>query len=124
EVIEESQGLDLAKALLKEGHRVVVYDPAAMENARPHLVGVTFASSAAECAKVADILAITTPWEEFRNLTSDDLNTSGRRVILDCWRLLPKNVATAEEHIWLGVGTSGERSNACMHPVLARAEGV
>ena len=49
EVIEESQGLALAKRLLSVGVPVVVYDPAAMENARPQLVGkVTFATSAAD----------------------------------------------------------------------------
>src|ERR1035438_3530492 len=69
EVIEESQGLALAKHLLSVGVPVIVYDPAAMENARPQLVGkVTFATSAADCARQADVLAITTPWAEFRDL--------------------------------------------------------
>src|SRR4029078_10202228 len=46
EVIEESQGLDLAKHLASTGLKVVVYDPAAMENARRQLSGpVTYAAS-------------------------------------------------------------------------------
>ncbi len=40
EVIEESQGLMLAKQLANEGCRVCVYDPAAMENAQRALGGV------------------------------------------------------------------------------------
>ena len=67
EVIEESQGVAIAKALLAAGARVVVYDPAAMDNAQRVLTGdVIFAASAAECARQADVLAITTPWPEFQ----------------------------------------------------------
>src|ERR1035438_3914557 len=47
-VIEESQGVALAKYLLQSGAKVVVYDPEAMDNAKAHLAGrVTFARSAA-----------------------------------------------------------------------------
>ncbi len=87
EVIEESQGLALAKELLSRGIRVVVYDPAAMENAKPLLVGkVAFARSAAECAAQADVLAITTPWSEFRAISLKDLKPGTS--VLDTWRVL------------------------------------
>src|ERR1700722_3541539 len=66
-VIEESQGVALAKHLLQSGAKVVVYDPEAMEGAREQLEGrVTFAANASECARQADVLAITTPWPEFK----------------------------------------------------------
>src|SRR5690349_4396712 len=56
DVIEESQGLALAKHLLMLGVRLVVYDPAAMENAASHLGGqVAFAHNVAECVRQADI---------------------------------------------------------------------
>ncbi len=72
-VIEESQGVALAKYLLQSGAKVVVYDPEAMDNARVQLQGqVTFAPSPAECARQADVLAITTPWPEFKKLTPQD----------------------------------------------------
>src|ERR1700693_5832423 len=59
EVIEESQGLELAKYLASIGFKVVVYDPAAMENAKRQLGNaVTYATSAAECARQADVLVI------------------------------------------------------------------
>jgi UDPglucose 6-dehydrogenase len=64
----------LAKHLTEAGIRVVVYDPAAMENARRVLPFHTvFAASPVECAGQADVLAITTPWQEFRALTTGDL---------------------------------------------------
>ena len=104
EVIEESQGLALAKHLLSVGVPVVVYDPAAMENAQPQLAGkVTFATSAADCARQADVLAITTPWAEFREISPKDFKRHG--TVLDCWRLLDKNaVGAIVEYVALGFG--------------------
>jgi UDPglucose 6-dehydrogenase len=104
EVIEESQGLALARHLLSVGVPVVVYDPAAMENARPLLAGkVTFATSAADCARQADVLAITTPWAEFREISPKDFKRHG--TVLDCWRLLDKDaVGAVAEYVALGFG--------------------
>jgi UDPglucose 6-dehydrogenase len=104
EVIEESQGLALAKHLLSVGVPVVVYDPAAMENAQPQLAGkVTFATSAADCARQADVLAITTPWAEFRDISPKDFKRHG--TVLDCWRLLDKEaVGAVVEYVALGFG--------------------
>jgi UDPglucose 6-dehydrogenase len=104
EVIEESQGLALARHLLSVGVPVVVYDPAAMENARPLLAGkVTFAPSAADCARQADVLAITTPWAEFREISPKDFKRHG--TVLDCWRLLDKDaVGAVAEYVALGFG--------------------
>jgi UDPglucose 6-dehydrogenase len=104
EVIEESQGLALAKHLLSVGVPVVVYDPAAMENAQPQLAGkVTFATSAADCARQADVLAITTPWAEFREISPKDFKRHG--TVLDCWRLLDKEaVGAVVEYVALGFG--------------------
>jgi UDPglucose 6-dehydrogenase len=107
EIVEESQGVDLARYLLAEGLRLVVYDPAAMENARSRLMGdVAFAASAAECARQADVLAITTPWDEFRALDPADLKTGdGRTTIVDCWRILPRlKFEEFSEYLALGFG--------------------
>lgn len=124
-VIEESQGVALAKHLLQAGARVVVYDPAAMDNARQQLVGrVTFASGAAECARQSDVLAITTPWPEFKNLQPSDFKRdSGVPVVLDCWRLLPrKKFEGLVDHLLLGHGALHDRVAAQREQVMA-AEG-
>jgi UDPglucose 6-dehydrogenase len=91
-VVEESQGLHLAKYLLAKGVAVIVYDPMAMENARPHLAGkVTFAASLEQCAGQASLLVITTPWEQFKSISPRDLNYSnGLPTVVDCWRILPR----------------------------------
>jgi UDPglucose 6-dehydrogenase len=113
EVIEESQGIAIVQALLRQGARVVVYDPAAMENAKHALRGdVVFAASSTECARKADVLAITTPWAEFRDLPLAALQRKdGCIVVLDCWRVLPERVAGGIEQ-YLTLGKSRERRKA------------
>jgi UDPglucose 6-dehydrogenase len=106
-VIEESQGLLLAQHLAGRGVAVVVYDPAAMENARRALDGrVTFAATLEECAGKAHVLAITTPWEEFKSLSPQHLNGSmGRPTVVDCWRiLLRRKFESAANYVTLGLG--------------------
>jgi UDPglucose 6-dehydrogenase len=103
EVIEESQGVGLAQELLRKGARVAVYDPAAMENARRVLKGnVTFAANAAECAGQADVVAITTPWAEFRELQS--AHWKREAVLIDCWRVLtPAQLPETASYVVLGM---------------------
>jgi UDPglucose 6-dehydrogenase len=109
EVIEESQGIAIAQALLATGVRVVVYDPAAMENAERVLTGdVVFAASAEECVRRSDVLAITTPWTEFQGLPLEAFQRKiGHITVLDCWRVLPEQVAGAIEH-YLTLGKGGK----------------
>jgi UDPglucose 6-dehydrogenase len=110
DVVEESQGLDLARSLLAEAIRVLVYDPAAMENARQILGdGVRYASSAEACAQEADVLVIATPWEEFARVRPEVLARPGRRpVVVDCWRTLTRaQLEGVAEYLALGVGAAG-----------------
>jgi UDPglucose 6-dehydrogenase len=94
DVIEESQGVAIAQALLDAGARVAVYDPAAMERAKRALRGnVIFVASAAECVQRSDVLAITTPWAEFQDLPPAAFQRRrGSITVLDCWRVLPETV--------------------------------
>lgn len=124
EVIEESQGLAIARHLLANGVRLAVYDPAAMENARRELAGdIVFARSAAECARMSDVLAITTPWPEFKRLAPADLHPDGTRAVVDCWRLLPRELFQgATEYLTLGFG--GQTATDEYPEMLAEAESV
>jgi UDPglucose 6-dehydrogenase len=106
-VIEESQGLMLASALLTEGLQVIVYDPAAMEPARKVLgPDVQYASSMEDCTSQADVLVVTTPWDEFKSLRPENLRRREKRVVLiDCWRVFSSHeFAGVAEYIALGVG--------------------
>ncbi len=67
--IRESPALFLVQALLQEGCKITVYDPAAMDRAQEVLnSSVKFARSPYDAATDADALLILTEWEEFANL--------------------------------------------------------
>ncbi len=94
EVIEESQGMMLASMLADDGYRVVVYDPAAMENARRVLNSrVEYAASMEACAAQVATLVIATPWRQFQSLRPQHLRQSDPRpAVFDWWRLFPPAV--------------------------------
>ena len=60
--------LDIIKALQKEGARIKVFDPAAMEKAKKILKRIQFCRDAYEVAKGSDCLVILTEWNEFKEL--------------------------------------------------------
>jgi UDPglucose 6-dehydrogenase len=108
EVIEESQGVMLAKVLAAAGVQVMVYDPLAMDNVRRVLNGtVAFAPSAAACVGEAAVVVIATAWDEFKALDPRALSCqNGRRlVIFDWWHLLrPSDFEPVAEYIACGQG--------------------
>jgi UDPglucose 6-dehydrogenase len=89
-VVEESAGMALAEALVAADVPVVVYDPEALETARATLgEAVHYASSLREAIERADILVVTTLWDEFVRLSAADfVDAPARRIVVDCWRAL------------------------------------
>jgi UDPglucose 6-dehydrogenase len=108
EVVEGSQGLVLAERLVDDGVSVVAYDPAAMGNARRVLHNrgrVTFAASAEECVRKADVVVITTPWDEFKRLSISEFKRhSPPRVLIDCWRVHKGKVQDDDGLIYVPIG--------------------
>jgi UDPglucose 6-dehydrogenase len=113
-VVEESQGLELARRLVDAGTRVQAYDPAAVGPARAILgEEVTFTVSMIDCARSADVLVLATPWEEFRQL--DPASIKAGATVIDCWRLLPsERFATRARHVVLGKGPSLSRPGSVL----------
>jgi UDPglucose 6-dehydrogenase len=66
--IRMSPAVELCHRLLKEGARLRVHDPRAMEKAKPLLKDVTFVKDMNEVADGCDALVIATEWEEFKKL--------------------------------------------------------
>ena len=69
--LRESPAIPIIKALVQEGCRLSIYDPAAEERAQDELSelgAITFASSPLEAAKGADAAVILTDWTEFAEL--------------------------------------------------------
>jgi UDPglucose 6-dehydrogenase len=106
-VCEAAAGVCLARRLVAAGVPVVVYDPAAMDEARQLLgASVTFAASTAGCAREADVLVVAVAWDEFARLSPEDVRrANGRPTVIDCWRLVNRRELEAVANIIvLGVG--------------------
>jgi UDPglucose 6-dehydrogenase len=106
DVVDSSQGVHLAQALVADGIPVLVYDPDAMEQAR-HILGesVGYSKSVESCIHQSDLVVITTPWKEFETLEPRDFAPAGSRVLIDCWRILEGSlVSGTTDYIPLGVG--------------------
>jgi UDPglucose 6-dehydrogenase len=68
--MRDSPSLDIVSALANSGAKLRVYDPKAMQEARPLLpVGVTFCDNAIDCLKGVKAAVVVTEWNEFRALT-------------------------------------------------------
>ncbi len=111
-VIEESQAIFLAQALLQRGFSVVIYDPLAAENARKALgEAPVFARSVHECAQQVDALVIMTPTDEFKTLEPADFRRdhAHKVLVLDVWRILdPQRFASVCEYAVVGAGPQSE----------------
>jgi UDPglucose 6-dehydrogenase len=66
--IRDSPALPLITALQDLGANVRGYDPAGMEQAKPHLPAVTYCESSYEAAEGAHAVVIATEWDQFRAL--------------------------------------------------------
>ncbi len=83
--VRESPAIAVIQKLLKEGCRIVAYDPAATERARAEFAtdpGIIFAENAYRAAMDADALLVLTDWEEFAALDLDRLRARMRQPIL------------------------------------------
>jgi UDPglucose 6-dehydrogenase len=99
-VVEESQGILLARTLAGSGYRVLAFDPLANESALKELhYHALILSSVEECLREAELVLITTPDPCFKALTADDLLKGKAQVtVVDFWRIL-KNELNGKEGI-------------------------
>ena len=63
--------IDIVHAAVKEGAKVKVYDPEAMEVAKTKIEGAEFVNNAFETLQDADILILVTEWSEFSEIDFD-----------------------------------------------------
>jgi UDPglucose 6-dehydrogenase len=108
DVIEESPGLHLVRALDEHGVRVVAFDPAAVPNARRAVDSsdVLFVDAAEDAIRDADVVVIATAWQEFASISPTAFARDGDcRTVIDCWRLLtPKQLEGVATYVPLGEG--------------------
>ena len=103
-VVEESQGIYLARELAASGLRVVGYDPLAKEMARHELTDkAVVLEDLKSCLQQADAVVITTPDPEFRALQPADFPDRNPQVVVyDCWRILREKLQSASHVRYIG----------------------
>ena len=122
-VIEESQGLKLARLLAAKGLDVLVYDALALENARSTLGdAVRYAVSVEECVQQAGLLVVTTPDKQFARLHTEQSPLRPGQTVFDAWRLLRSQFDTNGEvtYLPLGVGDRNETRVARLQNLWAK----
>jgi UDPglucose 6-dehydrogenase len=110
DVVDESPGVLLARELADRGISVVAHDPAATENARVALSGVSvrFEDSVGGAASEAAVVVVTTPWPQFRELGAVLTGDGAGQIVVDCWRFLDRSlIPQAIEYVPLGVASDG-----------------
>lgn len=71
--MREAPSISIIRALQERGAKVIAHDPAAMEEAKKVLKGVTYASDPYEVAEGSDAIILMTEWNPFRNLDLDQI---------------------------------------------------
>ena len=107
-VIEESQGIYLAKALAKAGGRVIGYDPLAGDPAGKELAyDALVLDSLESCLEQAEVVVVVNPDPVFKGLKAEDLTRSGKPVtVFDFWRILDKALDGKPNITYIPVGRS------------------
>jgi UDPglucose 6-dehydrogenase len=102
-VVEESQGIMLARSLREKGYEVIIHDPMALDAARRGLGDdFRYVENLGQALRNADVAVVTTPWPEYKKLA--DAIPARRMIVIDCWRLLPRDANASIELVWLGYG--------------------
>ena len=89
-IVEESQPVMLARALLDAGYAVRMHDPKAMQAASDVLQGRgTYCADAYEAARGASVVVLMTPWPQYDHLDLDRLEEQAgpSPLLVDCWRI-------------------------------------
>lgn len=103
--IRSAPSIDIIDALQKEGAKIKVYDPQAMENAKGVLNGVTYCKDSYETADGSDALVILTEWDEFREIDLDKVrHLLTHPIIIDGRNMFDSKQMEARGFVYKSVG--------------------
>jgi UDPglucose 6-dehydrogenase len=107
-VIEQSAGFLLARALVGSGASVTVHDPMAMDSVRGVLGdSVVYATDLEEAIRDKNVIVIMNPDRAYAGL---DLGSVPRSTtVIDAWRLLRGQAAGLPNYVGLGLGDDDQR---------------
>ncbi|MEX1209861.1 MAG: UDP-glucose/GDP-mannose dehydrogenase family protein [Candidatus Nanopelagicales bacterium] len=80
--VRDSPALHVATALREAGADVVVHDPRAMDNARQLFPDLSYAASALEAARDADVVLLLTEWRDYNELDPAEVAAVTRQASL------------------------------------------
>lgn len=81
--MREARSIPIINQLLKEGSKIIAYDPVAIPTAKTIFGNkINYASSPITCLKDADCCIIVTEWNEFKKLTPNDYKQNMKTPIL------------------------------------------
>ena len=82
--VRDSPALNIAGQIQLQGASVSVYDPKAIDNSRRLFPTLSYAATAAEACKGADVVLVLTEWREFRDLDPKSLEAVvGSKTVID-----------------------------------------
>lgn len=113
-VIEESQGMMLARRLADAGARVIAYDPLAAEGAKTELADHALVlDSLEDCLAEADCVLITTPDPMFKALNAASFGEK-QVTVVDFWRILDRELTGKSniQYVPFGRSTADESNSA------------
>ncbi len=105
--VRESPAIAVIRALIHEGCKIQVYDPAAAQNAREVLgtTSICYASSALEAARGADALLVLTDWDEFRSIDLAQLHAALRYpIVIDGRNMFSPDAMKEHGFLYTSVG--------------------
>lgn len=103
--MREAPALSIVTALQDAGAVVRGYDPESMEQAKPLLPNLVFATSAYDCVREADAVAILTEWDEFRALDLARVKSLLKSpVLIDLRNIYPTEDMERHGFTYAGIG--------------------
>jgi len=105
--IREARSIKIINQLLREGAKIIAYDPMAIPNIKKVFKEkIKYASSPTKCLKNADCAILVTEWEEFKKLKPEDFTQNMRESILIDGRRVydPEEFSKKLRYIAIGLG--------------------
>lgn len=105
-VVEKSQGIEISRKLAGLGYKVLVSDPLALPAAAVELgEQVEQRSSLSVAIAEAEVVIVVNPIPALRSMPVEAfVGGSNRKIVIDCWRILPSEIADVADVVLLGRG--------------------
>jgi len=102
--IRESVSIKLIKRLLKEGCKISVHDPMAIENTRKIFKEkISYQTDISKAFEGMDCVIILTPWKEYQKISKNQFRKMKSPLVIDTRRILKMNYKDID-YVGLGIG--------------------